>query len=166
MLAGLAHRADADVHRRKVATALSAIGVGVSSGIVVTSFFVGPLGHVDMTVLDVGLATSIVTPSLGEFYAHQVFTIGEALRVAGAALALVGVNQTESVSCENGFTTGCTTITGAGVALLGIGAIAFIGGAAYDVLDAGDAVDRHDLRVSVVPMAVPAGGGVAIAGRW
>jgi hypothetical protein len=164
-VAASARPADADVHRRKIATALSGIGVAVSSGLILSSFFVN-IGQVDNTLLYIGIGTSIITPSLGEYYAHQWLTVGEGIRVGGGALAILGANQTEQTTCNNGQAGTCTSLTGLGVALLGIGAIAYVGGAAYDVLDAGNAVDRYDLRVSVVPMPLPSGAGVALAGHW
>jgi hypothetical protein len=115
-----------------------------------------------------GLATSVITPSLGEFYAHQYLTVGQAIRLAGVAIAAYGVTQTENVDCNNTLmiTPTCKNLTGAGAALLGLAAITFVGGAFYDILDAQNAVDRYDLRVSVVPIAVPSGGGLAVTGRW
>jgi hypothetical protein len=160
--------AHADAHRKKVATALSSVGVGVSGAIVLSSFLVGDTGTVDTPVFAVGLASGVVTPSLGELYAHQWLTLGEGIRLGGAALALYAVTRTHDVGCDGSQpgTATCTELDGSGVALLGIAAIAFIGGAAYDVVDAPDAVDRHDLQVGLAPLRVPGGGGLAIAGRF
>jgi hypothetical protein len=167
VVAAMAVPARADVHRRKVATALSAAGAGVSAGLVLSSFFVGAPSTVNTPLFVTGLATSVVTPSLGELYAHQYLTIGEAIRVGAVALAVYGVTRTQNVDCnEVMITQTCTEITGAGVAMLGIAAIVYAGGAVYDILDAENAVDRYDLRVSVVPIAVPSGGGLAVTGRW
>ena len=57
----------------------------------------------------------------------------------------------------------CTTFYGAGIAMLGVAAIAFIGGMAYDVDDAGPAVDRYNVShgVSITPTALPATNGPA-----
>jgi hypothetical protein len=165
-LAAATTPARADIHRRKVATTLSGVGVGVSSALVLSSVLVNGAGaDVNHPLLYAGIGTSIVTPSLGEFYAHQYLTIGEGVRVGGAALALIALTRTETVSCASGNGT-CTNVTNSGIVLFSFAAIAFIGGCAWDVLDAGDAVDRYDLRVSVVPMVVPSGGGFAVAGRW
>jgi hypothetical protein len=167
MVAVVAAPSRADVHRRKVATALSAGGAAASATVMGLSLLVGTPGTVNQTMLDIGFATAIVTPSLGEYYAHQYLTIGEGIRAGGALVAILGVNQTETVSCNNGSPGPCTSITGTGVVMLGLAGIAFVGGAFYDILDAGNAVDRYDVRVSVVPMLTPGGGGgLALTGRW
>lgn len=165
----LAGSASADVKRRKTATTLSAVGTGVSSGLVMSSFLIhGDKEDVSRPLLISGLATSIVTPSLGEFYAHQWLTIGMGVRTGAAAFAVLGATRTEHIRCVNGppGDSSCLSITRSGIAYLGIAAIAYIGGAAYDVATAGDAVDRHDhpYYVSVSPM--PSGGGLVFGGRF
>jgi hypothetical protein len=163
-----ARPAAADGHRKKIATTLSAVGVGVSGAIVLSSFLVGDTGVVDRPVFAVGMATSVITPSLGEFYAHQYLTIGEGLRLGGAAVALFAISRTHDVGCDGSQpgTATCTALDGSGVALLGVAAIAFVAGAAYDVIDAPDAVDRYDWRITLGPMRVPGGGGLAITGSF
>jgi hypothetical protein len=164
----LAGSASADVKRRKTATALSGVGTGVSSALIVTSFFVrDEHGEINNPLLITGLATSIVTPSLGEWYGHQWLTVGMGVRAGAAALALFGATRTESVRCENGDPSQtCTSITRSGIAYLGLAAIAYVGGAAYDVAEAGEVVDRHDhpYYVSVTPM--PSGGGLVLGGHF
>jgi hypothetical protein len=53
-------------------------------------------------------------------------------------------------------------LTGPGIALVGAAAIAYIGGTAYDVMTAPEAVDRANHRnISVVPMVLPTPSGAA-----
>ena len=78
-----------------------------------------------------------MTPSLGEFYAEQYLTYGEAIRAGAVAFALIGAAQTETTSCTNtDVPTNCKNISTNGIALLSIGAIAYVGGVLYDVFDA------------------------------
>src|SRR5690348_16331954 len=77
---------------RTTAEALSGVGVGVSSALVLTSFLTGDTYHpVNEPMLYVGLASSIVTPSLGEWYAGEWLTPGMAVRVAAVGLATFAV---------------------------------------------------------------------------
>ncbi len=155
--------------QRHTASLLSGAGAAVSSGLVVLSFLI-PTGEINYPLFGTGLALSVVTPSLGELYAGQYLTIGEGVRAAAAGAALYAIaTQNESIRCEdgNGF---CKSITGTGVAILGLAAIAFVGGVAYDLLDAPDAVDRYNRRLGIfVSMAKTPEGSVptlAFGGRF
>jgi hypothetical protein len=152
--------------RRETAQYLSAGGAIVSSGLVLGSFL---LGRHDATVNEpmfyTGLGTSLVTPSLGQIYAGQYVTWGMGIRALAAGLAIVAITtQTEHVACigAQAGSTGCTELTGTGVALAGAFAIAYIGGTALDVMDAPDAVDRYNhSHVMVMPAVLPTPKGAA-----
>jgi MFS family permease len=135
--------------KRSTAVALSGIGIGVSSALVLTSFLTERNGETNYGLLGTGLGLAVFTPSLGQYYVGQYLTLGEGIRAAAAGAALYAVaTQHESVRCDTGVGF-CTSITGSGVVILGLAAIAFVGGAAYDMYDAPDAVDRYNQRHGV-----------------
>ena len=181
-LAASPARADDGPRSRTTAQALSGVGAGVSSAAILAAFLVGDgttyngdwtPGHVNMPLLYGGLGASLVTPSLGEYYAGQYLTWGEAVRAGAGVVALLGVAvgeqdaRCDSIDDPN---VTCKSITRAGVVLLSVAAIAYVGGVAYDVMDAADAVDRHNARgVIIVPIAGMTGGtsaGVAVMGSF
>jgi hypothetical protein len=180
LLVALATPASADplYHRKShdIAKGLSGAGAGVSAALILTSFLLtDPHNPYNEPLFYTGIGTSIVTPSLGEYYAGQYLTWGEALRAGAAGLAIVGINQTKSTSClgQTDDNT-CKEISTGGIAILGLGLIAYIGGVFYDVLDAPDAVDRYNykLRMQVTPGLMPSpsggppGGGVWLRGSF
>jgi hypothetical protein len=123
-----------------------------------------------------GLASSIVTPSLGDWYAGDWFTVGMAVRIGAVGLSTFAVTrETHEVVCEDSSSLDmrmCTTLNGTAVALIGIAAIAYIGAAAYDVSQAPEAVHRYNRKygtfVSAAPMAGPTGSapGVLVSGYF
>ena len=171
--------AHAEKHRH-TATVLSGLGTGVSSALLLAGFLFAPSDQdFDKPLLYTGLASAVITPSLGEWYgassASQFLTLGMAARVAGAGLATVALTQEQKTqTCEDAATSDkqCKVLKGAGIALLGVAAIAFIGGMAYDVSTAGDAVDdwnaRHGFMVEPTAIVTPTGTttGVALVGKF
>lgn len=158
-------------HRKNHETAkwLSGVGAGVSTALVVTSFgFVTPSDPFNKPLFYSGLATSVVSPSFGEFYTGQYLTYGEAVRAGAFGVAMLGVAQTETTSCTTSASTSCTNLSNTGVVLLGLAAIAYVGGALYDVYDAPDAVDRYNdkLRMQLSPGPMPSTLGPPGAGVW
>jgi hypothetical protein len=169
--------ARADAPRSPTAAlAASGIGTAVASGLVLAGFFTAPTGQdFNLPVMYAGLGVAAVAPSLGEFYAGVPLTYGLAARVFGAGLATVALTtQMKTVTCDDATmaTQTCTNMQGAGYALMGLAAIAFIGGMAYDVSDAPDAVDRWNAKwfptVTPVVLATPAGTmpGVGLSGYF
>lgn len=167
-------------HRKShdIAKVLSGGGAGVSTALLLTSFVLtDPHNPYNAPLFYTGAATSLVTPSLGELYAGEYLTWGEAVRAGGIALGIVGALQKHNVSClgQTDDNT-CTEVTTGGVALLSIGLIAYIGGAFYDILDAPDAVDRYNYKARrsvqltpgpmMSPSGGPPGGGVWLRGSW
>lgn len=135
--------------QRKTAQILSGVGVGVSSALILSSFLARDTYHpVNEPLLYAGLGSSLITPSLGEWYAGDWLTVGMAVRVAAVGLATFAVaHEQHEVTCDvpsPGKT--CKVFSGGGIALLGIAGIAYIGGAAYDVADAPAAVNRYNRR--------------------
>ncbi len=155
-----------------VATALSGVGTGVSSAAILASFFLGSgTAEVNMPVFFAGLGSAVITPSLGQIYSREYLTYGMAVRAGAGVLAAIAVTtQQETVACDDGINKDCKSLKGAGFALLGVAAIGFIGGMAYDVMDASDAAVRANhaaiFSVSVVPTVVPHGGGLGLVGSF
>src|ERR1051325_949332 len=163
----LASTAHADKSRETAQTA-AGIGAGVSSALVLSSFFIGTdsQNQVNMTLLYVGLGSSLITPSLGQFYAGEYLTPGMGVRALGAGLAVyAGLHGQETVTCDFASTQDqkCKVFTEKAIVLFGIAGIAYIGGVAWDVMDAGDAVDRYNARhhVMVAPTALQGPRGLA-----
>lgn len=152
--------------RREVATYLSAGGAIASSSLVLASFFTADQGDVvNEPLLYAGLGTSVVTPSIGEWYVGRWWTWGMAVRVAAVAFAVTAVaTQQETVTCDTGAAPGqtCKDLSGPGIALAGAAAIAYIGGVAYDVITAPDAVDRYNSsHFMIMPAMLPTPRGAA-----
>lgn len=163
--------AHADDKNPNTAIALSGVGAGVSSALIVASFFTAnDYSDINVPMLEIGLGTSLITPSLGQWYAHDWLTPGMGIRVGAAALATVAVATEErTLPCNADPTMNCHTLKGTGLALLGIAAIAYIGGTAWDVADAGDAVVRYNhrqLTYSLAPIMVHGGAGLAVGGTF
>jgi hypothetical protein len=160
--------AHADDKSPETAKYLSGGGAAVSGVVLLTSFLTPAKGEVfNDPLLYTGLGLAAVTPSLGQFYAGEWFTPGMAVRIAAAGLAVYAVNNEETtVTCDTASTTGsmCKQLKGAGVALIGVAAIGFIGGMWYDALDAGDAVNRWRSRHGI--MVAPTTNGVALGGSF
>ncbi|MGE5183344.1 MAG: hypothetical protein ACM31C_14840 [Acidobacteriota bacterium] len=160
LLASQGARADKS---RDTAEILSGAGAGVSTAIVLSSFLATDrASDTNMPLLYAGLGTSLVTPSLGELYAGQYLTWGMGVRALAGAAAIYAVTaQTETVTCTDQptATVKCQNMTSTGLAILGLAAITYIGGAWYDIADAPDAVDRKSGRIRVAPIIVPAGDG-------
>jgi len=163
---------------KKAALAMSAIGTGVASVLVLGGFLAAPAGQeFDKPVLYTGLVAATLAPSIGEWYAEDWLSYGMAARVFAAGLATVALTtQMKTVTCDDATTSNqtCTTLQGAGFALIGVAAIAFVGGMAYDVSDAPDAADRwnarHGFTATIVPtaMVTPNGTlpGLALSGHF
>jgi hypothetical protein len=144
--------------RHVTAQILSGIGVGASSALVVSSFLFRDTYHpVNEPMLYTGLVSSVITPSLGEWYAGDWLTIGMAVRVGAVGLATFAVaHEQHDAVCYSMPGQNCREFSGTGIALLGLAAIAYVGGAVYDVVDAPAAVDRYNQRhgVFVAPTAL------------
>jgi hypothetical protein len=144
---------------RQTAQILSGAGAGVSGALILSGFALGHDKAYNAPLMYSGLVTAAFAPSLGEIYAGQYLTWGMGARVVGVGIATIALTKYQSTStCDNATSVDqkCTNIEGAGLALLGLAAIAYIGGIAYDVGDAGPAVDRYNARsgITVAPTAL------------
>jgi hypothetical protein len=160
--------AHADDKSPETAKYLSGGGAAVSGAVLLAAFLDPPLGEpYNAPLLYTGLATAVITPSLGEFYAGEWFTPGMAVRIAAASIAVFAVhNEQTTVTCDSGEPPGttCKQLKGAGIALVGLAAIGFVGGMWYDALDAGDAVTRWRARHGTY--VAPTTSGVALGGSF
>jgi len=154
--------------KKKTAIALTAAGTGFSGGLVLASFLVHPqAGEANKPLLYTGLGTSVVTPSLGHFYAGRYLTIGMGIRAAALGLAAYGISQNQDQPCDIDPTENCPTLTGRGFTVLALATIAYIGGVAYDVRTTPDSVEHYNrYHVQLMPLATHNSGGLAIGGRF
>jgi hypothetical protein len=137
---------------------------GATTSLLVTG--AGVMGH-DHDLALAGLASLLVTPSLGELYANQPFTIGMGVRAASAGAFLVGIGA--AVNCDgNSQASGCYL-----GALWIAGAIGYGAGTVLDIALAGRAVDRYNARrlhARVAPAVIPTAAGpivgMGIGGRF
>lgn len=185
LAAATAHAEPPKGKSRVLAQALAGIGTGVSAGLAFTSLWItkkSGFGNVDEVanppLLIAGLASSVVTPSLGQYYAGEYWSWGMAVRaLSGGAIALGAFGLTENPTCvdiqhPDNQEHHCRGLTEIGVAVIAVGVIGYVGGVAYDLYDTPDAVDRynakHGIYVSPTLTMDPATGSttVGIAGRF
>lgn len=160
--------------KRQTAQILAGVGTGVSSALILSGFLFADQGNpINKPLMYSGLASAVITPSLGHMYAGQYVTIGMAVRVGAAGFATYALtHETKTGTCDTAQSAGtmCTSFYGAGIAMLGVAAIAFIGGMAYDVDDAASAADRynasHGVMIAPTALATPHGPapGLSLAG--
>jgi hypothetical protein len=164
-LGGLAHADDHvdDLKSETTALELSVGGTAASAAV----FVVGNQTHSVRLEL-AGLASALVTPSLGEWYAGEIWTAGTGLRLGGAALASLAVaSALSSSSCWGG-----GSCTGPGVMLVG-GGVLYAGGILYDIATApreARAYNRnHGWQLVPTPLRSPTGAttmGVGLGGSF
>jgi hypothetical protein len=160
----------------QTAQILAGVGTGASSVLILAGFMAGDSSQpFNKPLLYTGLAGAAITPSLGHFYAGEYVTIGMAARVVGAGLATYGlVHYSRTTTCDDahGAGTMCKSLDSGAYPLLGLAAIAFVGGMAYDVGDAGPAVQRWNERhgFTIAPALIPSASGptsgLSIAGTF
>ena len=142
------------------ALALSAGGVTASLGMLIGGLYGasqarhgGSEGAWD-TVAAVGAASTLVTPSLGEWYSGKYLTGGLGLRLGGIALAAAGVSTVAiCIDCGHPDNSGA-------IALVGVGALAYLGGIILDVATAPSAAREHNTKPKTRVMVVPS------VGKW
>jgi hypothetical protein len=133
--------------------ALLAIGIEANSGPMIAG----------------GLLSSLVTPSLGEWYAGKPVTLGMGIRGASAIVLLAGLS--ESLKCLD--ETDCTNDNKAAGELLIGGLIGYAGGTIYDIATAPSAARdfnrEHQIHLAPTYMRSPSGNatmGVGIGGTF
>lgn len=141
---------------------LSGVGTGASAAITLAAFVAGDgAAGISKPLLLTGLGTAIITPSLGELYAGSYFTPGIAIRLGATALAIYAIyGQQEDVRCSSVEYKLCKQFKDEAFVTLGLAAIAFIGGAAYDIKELPDYVAKaNGVSVSIIPTVLPTRGG-------
>jgi hypothetical protein len=150
------------------ATELSLGGTAASAVLVIAGARTNSSG-----LLLTGLASSLVTPSLGQWYSGQPLTLGMGIRAASAVATIAGLS--EALSCSNEFSD-TPHDCGAGAAFLVAGGLlGYAAGTVYDIETAGRAAREYNdalgLSVRVMPavMRTPSGTstmGVGIGGSF
>jgi hypothetical protein len=156
-----AHADDDQPKSVQTAQLMSGLGAGVPAAMMLAAFIASTPGDpFNRPLMYTGLATAAIAPSLGEFYAGEYVTIGMAARVVGAALATYALKHyTVATMCDTATASGamdCKRLDSKAFPVLGIAAIAFVGGMAFDVEDADDAVGRWNKRhhVTAAPILI------------
>jgi hypothetical protein len=152
------------------ALALSAAGAGVSALLVAGPYLLGQQGSDwGRATINVGVTSSLLTPSLGQLYAGEYWTSGMTLRGAGAATALVAATLAFD-GVGPGTSSGNARSNAA--SLLAVGAAGlYLAGVIYDVGHASDSA-RHanDRHLTFAPTMVGAGAdrhmGLGLAGTF
>jgi hypothetical protein len=152
------------------------LGTGVSGGLILAGFLAGDSSYpYNKPLMYTGLVSALITPSFGQFYAGEYITLGMAARVLGVGIGTYGLTHyTEVTPCDGGHapTDTCRHIDSGAIPFLGLAAIAFVGGMAYDVADASSAVQRWNEHhgFMVAPTVVPAtdgpAPGLSFVGQW
>lgn len=166
----------AHAERKKLVTAqaISGVGTGVSGALFLSAFLLSKSrdGDVSLPLVFTGLGSLVITPSLGHVYAGRYLTPGLGVRAAAGLFATWGVlhfSQTER--CDTFTYKECTGLKREAIIVLGVSAIAFVGGAAYDFKTLPDSVERYNLRFSLTPTILPTtagppGAGLVLSGSF
>lgn len=176
VLLALCGSAQAGPKSRQTARLASGISSAVAGGVTLGGFVFAPDSKpFNKPVLYTGVGLLLVAPSAGQFYSGQYLTIGMGIRAAATGLAIYTLQtQTKTIVCDDAQSSAdlCEGFTDNAAPILGVAAIAFIGGVWYDALDAADAADRynrkHGYTVTPTALVAPQGmvPGLAITGSW
>jgi len=174
LLGLLAPAAHAERKKLSTAQAASGVGTGASAALFLSAFLLAKQngGDVNLPLVFVGLGSSVITPSLGHWYAGRYLTIGTGVRAAAAGVAAWGVlNYSQTVRCNTFEYMECKNLKGGAIVVLGISAIAFVGGAAYDFKTLGESVDSYNARFAITPTIMPTtsgppGAGLVLSGEF
>jgi hypothetical protein len=106
-----------------------------------------------------GSALFLVGPSTGHWYAHDGVNLGMGIRLAGVAVVIVGLAQTDLSFGHDDTGTGDDN----GAVATAIGGLALYGiGTAYEIVTAPSAVHAYNDDLALVPTR----NGLALAGRF
>ena len=174
MIAVLAPVAHAERKKLATAQAASGVGTGVSSALFLSAFLVSKQneGDVPMSLIYIGLGTSVVTPALGHWYAGRYLTPGMGIRAAAALFSTWGViHYSQTERCNTFEFKECTGLKEGAIIVLGISAIAFVGGAAYDFKTLDESVELYNTRFAITPTLMPTtsgppGAGLGLSGEF
>lgn len=152
-ISGAAH---AETKKSKnLALALGGVGTGISASLLFASVVFSDDASqtpVNKPLFISGLASSIITPSLGQYYAGDYLTIGMGIRgLSGIVAGYAALFMTETHKCTEtdhaaAGISDCTQLTQQAVVVLGLAAIGYIGGVAYDLSATPDAVASYNKR--------------------
>ncbi|MBA3452182.1 MAG: hypothetical protein H0T42_03675 [Deltaproteobacteria bacterium] len=156
------------------AQAFSGVGTGVSGALFLTAFLLSKRneGDINMPLVYVSLGTSVVTPALGHWYAGRYLTPGMGVRAAAALFATWGVvHYSQTQRCNTLEFKECTGLKREAIVVLGLSAIAFVGGAAYDFKTLHESVDAYNARFAITPTIMPTtsgppGAGLVLVGEF
>ena len=155
------------------AVAMSTLGVLASGGLIAAAFAV-PRGHGDLqgALATAGVTSTLVTPSLGHWYAGSYLTTGLTLRLAGIAFGAAGVSQLGICFDDSG----CHANNEGAGTLLAIGGATYITGILWDLATARSAARRYNrehapaVRTAIAPTLAREGRvtsyGLALAGQF
>jgi hypothetical protein len=167
LLGLLAPAAHADRRKLTTAQAASGVGTGLSGALFLSAFLVSQQndGDVPMSLIYVGLGSSVITPALGHWYAGRYLTPGMGVRAGAALFATWGVlHYSKTERCNTLEFKECTGLEEGAIVVLGLSAIAFVGGAAYDFKTLDESVDAYNARFSITPTIMPTSSGPPGAG--
>ena len=127
--------------RPATATALAIGGSLVGLG---TVYLGHQMGNGDKPIMVLGGLISVVGPSSGDWWASSTarFTPGFGVRLAGAAIAGVGLARNTSLADNHSLT------------LIGVGGVTVLAGMALDVGMAGPTAHEHNARFHLGPQIV------------
>jgi len=153
-----------------VALALSAGGAAASIGLFAAGLSIagGPAGNSGYTIATIGLASTLITPSFGEWYAGKYWTAGMGLRLAGTAVTIAGLSQLQICFDE------CSPHdNSAAAALLGLGLVSYAAGMVWDIAaapsTARESNARHRAVITPSVLTTPSGAaayGLGLGGRF
>jgi hypothetical protein len=147
-----------------VGLALSAGGTAVSIGLIAgglaTAEHYRDQGY---TIAAVGLASTLVTPSLGEWYAGKYLTAGLGLRFAGVAATAIGVANLRICFDQCSGQDGNNAVAGTAIVL---GLAAYASGMLLDIAWAPSTVRESNARhlLVITPSIVTSPSGAAVYG--
>lgn len=174
LAARLAAADPGDVRDPALGFDLSAGGTAVSAGLIIGGLVLADHApssrDTGNTIALVGLASTLVTPSLGEWYGGRGLTAGLGIRLAAVAVTAVGVSQLSICfdECSG------THDNGAAAALIALGLTSYAVGIVWDIAAAPSTVRdgnarRHRPVITPSVLTTPSGGaayGLGVGGKF
>lgn len=148
----------------------AAVGLSVGATVASWAAVAGGLALDNNALAGGGLVGATVAPSLGHWYAHKPVTRGLVLRLGGAATVMVGGAIVVLASIGGMLGDDTRDLGTAGVTVLVAGGGLFAAGTVDDLINVKASARSYNKRLgataTVVPTAVPHGGGLAIVGSF
>ncbi len=116
----------------------------------------------DTPVMMLGALVAVFGPSSGDWWVNGSprFGMGFGIRLAGAAIAGLGLARAVDQSCQDNVCDAPLENPQSN-ALIGIGAGIVVGGMIYDIATAGRTAERHNANLHVAPQLVNTASGTA-----